>query len=71
MLLLMFFEMNFEEWLVKYSNYNLESREELKLKNTCIYDISDNKSYQNAIIDFISGMSDNFAINLFNEIISF
>ncbi|DAA83437.1 MAG TPA: hypothetical protein DCS44_07985 [Cyanobacteria bacterium UBA10660] len=67
----MFFEMNFEEWLVKYSNYNLESREELKLKNICIYDISDNKSYQNAIIDFISGMSDNFAINLFNEIISF
>lgn len=63
--------MNFEEWLVKYSNYNLESREELKLKNICIYDISDNKSYQNAIIDFISGMSDNFAINLFNEIISF
>lgn len=67
----MFFEMNFEEWLVKYSNYNLEARQELKLKNACIYDISDNKSYQNAIIDFISGMSDNFAINLFNEIISF
>ena len=62
---------NFEEWLVKYSNYNLEAREELKLKNTCIYDILNNKSYQNAIIDFISGMSDNFAINLFNEIISF
>ncbi len=62
---------NFEEWLVKYSNYNLQERANLKLKNSLIYDINSNEDYQNAIIDFISGMSDNFAITIFNEIISF
>ena len=61
----------FEEWLIKYSSYNLEKRKELKFENFLIYDILKQTDYQNAIIDFISGMSDNFAIDVFNEIISF
>ena len=61
----------FEEWLVKYSNYNTEERKKLKYENTIIYDINSKSDYPNAIIDFISGMSDNFAIDVFNEIISF
>lgn len=62
---------NFEEWLIKYSNYNIEMRKQLKLQNAIIYDITKQISCRNAIIDFISGMSDNFAIAIFNEIISF
>ena len=61
----------FEEWLIKYSSYNLEKRKELRYENLLIYDISKQSDYQIAIIDFISGMSDNFAIDVFNEIISF
>ena len=62
---------NFEEWLVKYSNYNIGARQNLKLKNKIIYDIQNEKLYKKSVIDFISGMSDNFAIQIFNEIISF
>ena len=62
---------NFEEWLVKYSNYNIGARQNVKLRNKIIYDIQDEKSYKKSVIDFISGMSDNFAIQIFNEIISF
>ena len=61
----------FEGWLVKYSNYNLELKKSLRYENTVIYDITNKSDYQNAVIDFISGMSDNFAIDVFNEIISF
>ena len=52
-------------------NYDLNQKSENKLGNKQIYDISEETDYKNAIIDFISGMSDNFAINVYNELISF
>ena len=61
----------FEAWLIKYSNYDLNQKSENKLGNKAIYDISEETDYKNAIIDFISGMSDNFAIDVYNELISF
>ena len=39
--------------------------------NKIVYNLKEQVEYQKAIIDFISGMSDNFAIAIFNEIISF
>lgn len=62
---------NFEEWLIKYSNYNINRKEQLKLRNHLIYDITLQEDYRKLIIDFISGMTDNFAIKMFDEIISF
>lgn len=62
---------NYEEWLIRYSNYDVNARENLKLGNKVIYNVQDEKSYKKSVIDFISGMSDNFAIQIFNEIISF
>ena len=62
---------NFEDWLIKYSNYNFVEKKELKLENKIVYNLKEQVEYQKAIIDFISGMSDNFAIAIFNEIISF
>lgn len=61
----------FEEWLIKYSDYDLALKTEKKLANKQIYNISEESDYKNAIIDFISGMSDNFAIDVYNELISF
>lgn len=51
------------------SSYSLKT--EKKLANKQIYNISEETDYKNAIIDFISGMSDNFAIDVYNELISF
>lgn len=61
----------FEGWLVKYSDYNLTEKENRNCKNKLIYHLDDEQEYKNCVLDFISGMSDTFAIDVFNEIISF
>jgi dGTP triphosphohydrolase len=48
----------------KNSDYNLALKTEKKLANKQIYNISEETDYKNAIIYFISGMSDNFAIDV-------
>lgn len=62
---------NMEDWLIKYSNIDLSTKEKLKYRNETVYNIKIQSEYQRAIVDFISGMSDRFAIKIFNEIISF
>jgi dGTPase len=54
-------------WLYKYC-LNIEDNNR-KLQNEKIYDLRDKSSYIQAIVDFISGMTDSFAIKVFNEII--
>lgn len=62
----------FREWLVKYSNVAPEAeRKNKKFINKIIYDIENYEDYKKAVVDFISGMTDSFAIKMFNEIISF
>lgn len=62
---------NFENWLIKYSNYKNEVRIERKYNNKIIYNISKNIDYQKAIIDYISSMTDIFALNSFNDLLKF
>lgn len=61
----------FEDWLVKYSNINPEKRKKKKYVNRVIYDVNCKESFAKCCIDFISGMTDSFAIKCYNEIISF
>lgn len=61
----------FDDWLVKYSNMDLEKKEILKLNNKTIYDIYDRESQVKCCLDFISGMTDSFALKAYQEIISF
>ena len=42
-----------------------------RCKNKVIFRIEDEKEYCNAIIYYISGMTDNFAIDTYNRIIGF
>ena len=58
----------FYNWLLLYCNVpNRDS----SLKNNIIYDLSKKEDYYMAIITYISGMTDNFAIDIYNEIIGF
>ena len=57
----------FLNWLHDYSN--LGNRD--KLKNKIIFDINNEKEYYSAIISYIAGMTDKYAIDLYNEIIHF
>lgn len=61
----------FSDWLIKYSDINKEKRGSKRYFNDVIYNINDKNDYTQSIIDFISGMTDQFAINLFEEIITF
>jgi len=70
----------FEEWLIKHANYKPYSSEKhdfvnrkqiLHFNTPVIFDVNDNDSYQKCIIEFISGMTDQFAIQVYEEIITF
>jgi dGTPase len=58
----------FSEWLLKYAC--LEGRP-VNFQNAILYDLNQRKDYSRAILDFISGMTDMFAIKIFDEITSF
>ena len=54
-----------------YNYYDFGNRDELKLKNKVLFSIDNEKDFCKAIIYYISGMTDNFAIEIYNEIIHF
>ena len=68
---------SFEKWLAKYCVTDIvpagELRSEaLNCENIKIYgNLETNLIYAQAIIDFIAGMTDRFAVKLFNELISY
>ena len=59
----------FYDFLSTYAN--LGNREDLKLKNKIVFNISKQEDFSKAILSYISGMTDNFAIEIYNEIIRF
>lgn len=56
---------HFKEWLVKYTD-NDEKPKDLKNKTT--YDINDKQQYRQAIVDYMSGMTDDFAVDTYKQI---
>lgn len=54
-----------------YNYYDYGNREELKLKNEVILKKESEEDFCKAILYYISGMTDNFAIEIYNEIINF
>ncbi len=61
----------FYEWLIKYSSIDTKLKRKLRFSNVIVYNIENRLDYQKAIIDFIAGMTDNFALKVYNEIIKF
>ena len=57
----------FMRWISKYWNM----RDIEGLKNKIIFDINNEKDFKKAIIYYISGMTDKYAIDVYNEIIHF
>ena len=58
-------------WLEKYSKIIGMKRPEI-YQNKIIYDFTkDDKAIIRCIIDYLSGMSDEYIIKIFNELISF
>lgn len=61
----------FREWLDKYSNLNPRTEVKNRFENAILYSIENEKDYKQAVVDFISGMTDSFATSAFQELISF
>lgn len=51
--------------------YDFDNRDSLKLKNKVLFSIDNEKDFYKSILYYISGMTDNFAIEIYNEIIHF
>ncbi len=62
---------DFSDWLIKYSNIDEKAHRLRKYRNKIIYDIENEMDFKQAIIDYISGMSDNYAIKIYSEFIEF
>lgn len=63
--------LDFSDWLIKYSNIDEKTHLLRKYRNKIIYNIEEMKDYKKAVIDYISGMSDSYAIKAYNELIEF
>ena len=65
----------FEEWLVAYTNYSPkgdpEKKRRLRFETPAVFNVHDNSSYEKCVIEFLSGMTDTFAIECYDEIITF
>lgn len=59
---------SFKEWLIKYGVSDMRER---RYENKIIYNIADERHYKHAIIDYISAMTDSYAISIFQELTSF
>ena len=58
---------SFKDWLLTY--IDRPNREDLV--NRIIYDLNKKEDYLKAVITYISGMTDNYAMEMFNEIIQY
>lgn len=56
-------------WLETYSNS--ADRENENYCNKVVYDLNDINEYSRAIIDYMSGMTDQYIVRVYNEIVSF
>lgn len=70
----------FEDWLVKYTAYRpyisekhdfINKKAIMHYNTSVVFDINDNESFTKCIIEYISGMTDQFAIQVYEEIITF
>ena len=55
----------FSDWLIKYSDNKYHSA---KYKNVLLYDLNNIKDYKQAIVDYISGMTDKYAMNTYKSL---
>ncbi len=59
---------SFEKWLARYCSAEIVPEGELL---TIALNCDNKKIYVQAILDFVSGMTDRFAIKVFNELITY
>lgn len=59
---------NFSDWITKYTDIDQQVKRKKGYENKIVYDMTNEKDYFRATIDFTSGMTDSFALKLFDEL---
>ncbi|SCH66881.1 deoxyguanosinetriphosphate triphosphohydrolase family protein [Romboutsia sp. 1001713B170207_170306_H8] len=62
---------SFSKWLIKYSTNYKDNQRGKKYNNKKIYNLENKDDYYQSIVDYVSSMTDAFAIKIFNEILQF
>jgi dGTPase len=62
---------SFAYWMMKYSGLDTEARKSTKFGNKIIYDINNRADYIRCVVDYISSMTDQFAMKIFGEMTRF
>jgi dGTPase len=61
----------FLDWLLKYSRQGRQQDNAGKYANRVLYDLDQDTDRFQAVLDFISGMTDNYALRCFDELVRF
>ena len=68
----------FEEWLIRYAHYmpqsggvRIDRRRIMRVNTEKVFSVEEHASYRKCVIEYISGMTDSFAIKIYEEIITF
>lgn len=70
----------FRDWCIKYADYKpmgtngiriTDKKRLMRFNTEQIFSLDDYQSFEKCVIEYISGMTDNFAIEVYEEIISF
>ncbi len=56
-------------WLTNYTD--IKERDNNLYKNKIVFHLENKEDYNRAIIDYMSGMTDNYIVKIYNEIVSF
>jgi dGTPase len=62
---------SFSGWLLRFNQPNERNKESNVYKNEVLYDIFKHEEYILSVVDYISGMTDSFAVKIFHELTSF
>jgi dGTPase len=62
---------SFYYWLMKYSDFDETQRREHQFANHYVYDLQKASDYSLAVTDYISSMTDQFAIKIYSELIKY
>lgn len=61
----------FVDWVIRYANYDSGRKEIMRCQTQEVFNINEEESFEKCVIEYISGMTDQFAISVFEEIVSF
>ncbi len=61
----------FRDWLIKYTDIRKDMKMEKGYKNRVVYKMNKREDYLGSVISFISGMTDRYALRVFDELTRF